>query len=271
MTTGGSLASAAALGVLVLALSCGSNTTDAVTSPTSTSTLDADRALVSARVLTAVDGVTIDVELGGGVQRVRYLGVELPADGAEPQVIAEQAREYNRFLVEGKTVQLETDPAVSDQVGALVRYVYVAGEMVNRALITNGHATVSDDPPAFTHRSDFLVAQENAQAGSRGVWKSAGPTPGPQQASAITPNPTSVPQFGGGTLPPPPRSGGPCDYSPSSQPKIKGNLDERTGERVYLVPDSLFYVTTIVDESKGDRWFCLEEEAIAAGFHAAKR
>jgi micrococcal nuclease len=255
---------------LVLALSCGSNSTDAVPSPTSTLTLDADRSLVSARVLAVVDGVTIDVELGGRVQRVRYLGIELPMDSAEPPFNAEQAREYNRFLVEGKTVQIETDAVGSDEAGRLVRYVYVAGEMVNRALITNGYATVSDDPPVFLHRRGFLEAQENAQDGLRGVWKSVGPTPGPQQASAVAPSPTSVPRFGGGTLPRP-RSDRPCDYSPSSQPRIKANLDERTGERVYLVPDSLFYVTTIVDESKGDRWFCLEEEAIAAGFRKAKR
>ena len=124
--------------------------------------------------------------------------------------------------------------------------------------------------PIFLHRSGFLEVQENARAGLRGVWKRVGPTPGPQQASAVTPSPTSVPQFGGGTLPRP-RYDRPCDYSPSSQPRIKANLDERTGERVYLVPDSLLYVTTIVDESKGDRWFCFEKEAVAAGFHKAKR
>jgi micrococcal nuclease len=232
--------------------------------------LDADRSLVSARVLAVVDGVTIDVDLDGRVQRVRYLGIELPVDSAESPVIGEQAREYNRFLVEGKTVQIETDAVVSDEAGTLARYVYVAGEMVNRSLITNGYAAVSDAPPIFLHRSDFLEVQENARAGLRGIWKRVGPTPGPQRASAVTPSPTSVPQFGGGTLPRH-RSDRPCDYSPSSQPRIKGNLDERTGERVYLVPDSLFYVTTIVDESNGDRWFCLEDEAIAAGFRKAKR
>ena len=52
---------------------------------------------------------------------------------------------------------------------------------------------------------------------------------------------------------------------------IKGNMDSRTGARIYYLPGNLFYSTTVTDEAQGDMWFCTEEEAIAAGWQKAKR
>jgi hypothetical protein len=79
-----------------------------------------------------------------------------------------------------------------------------------------------------------------------------------------------VPPFGGGTLPST-GVGTACDYSGTSQPVIKGNVDERNGELAYHVPGGLFYESTSVDEAQGDRWFCLEMEAVASGFKRSKR
>jgi endonuclease YncB( thermonuclease family) len=51
---------------------------------------------------------------------------------------------------------------------------------------------------------------------------------------------------------------------------IKGNIS-RSGERIYHVPGQQHYERTRVDESSGERWFCSEEEAQAAGWRRAKR
>jgi endonuclease YncB( thermonuclease family) len=48
---------------------------------------------------------------------------------------------------------------------------------------------------------------------------------------------------------------------------IKGNIN-REGERIYHVPGSRSYDETVIDESKGERWFCTEEEARRAGWRA---
>jgi hypothetical protein len=47
---------------------------------------------------------------------------------------------------------------------------------------------------------------------------------------------------------------------------IKGNISMRTGERIYHVPGGEFYNLTVISPGKGERWFCSEDEARAAGW-----
>ena len=46
---------------------------------------------------------------------------------------------------------------------------------------------------------------------------------------------------------------------------IKGNRSS-SGERIFHTPDSAYYDRTEIDESKGEVWFCTEEDAISAGW-----
>jgi hypothetical protein len=50
---------------------------------------------------------------------------------------------------------------------------------------------------------------------------------------------------------------------------IKGNISI-SGERIYHTPEQRYYDKTLVNRSKGERWFCTEDEAIAAGWRKAK-
>jgi len=52
---------------------------------------------------------------------------------------------------------------------------------------------------------------------------------------------------------------------------IKGNISVDTGNKVYHVPGAEDYESTVIDPSKGERWFCTESEAIANGWHKAPR
>lgn len=47
--------------------------------------------------------------------------------------------------------------------------------------------------------------------------------------------------------------------------QIKGNIN-RNGGRIYHVPGARDYGPTHIDESKGERWFCSEDEALKAGW-----
>ena len=47
--------------------------------------------------------------------------------------------------------------------------------------------------------------------------------------------------------------------------QIKGNIS-RSGERIYHVPGARDYGPTRIDENKGERWFCSEDEALKAGW-----
>jgi hypothetical protein len=50
---------------------------------------------------------------------------------------------------------------------------------------------------------------------------------------------------------------------------IKGNIN-RKGDHIYHAPGRSSYGATKINESKGERWFCSEEEAIAAGWRAPR-
>ena len=41
------------------------------------------------------------------------------------------------------------------------------------------------------------------------------------------------------------------------------------GDRIYHLPGSDSYDITVIDERSGERWFCSEAEARAAGWRAA--
>jgi uncharacterized 2Fe-2S/4Fe-4S cluster protein (DUF4445 family) len=52
---------------------------------------------------------------------------------------------------------------------------------------------------------------------------------------------------------------------------IKGNISINTGERIYHVPGQEHYDETIISPQHGERWFCTETEARAAGWRRARR
>ena len=50
---------------------------------------------------------------------------------------------------------------------------------------------------------------------------------------------------------------------------IKGNVSTQ-GERIYHVPGQKYYNETRISASHGERWFCSEEEARAAGWRRSR-
>jgi hypothetical protein len=50
---------------------------------------------------------------------------------------------------------------------------------------------------------------------------------------------------------------------------IKGNINSK-GERIYHVPGGRAYASTLIDATRGERWFCSEAEAQAAGWRPTK-
>jgi len=52
---------------------------------------------------------------------------------------------------------------------------------------------------------------------------------------------------------------------------IKGNISQLTGEGINHIPGGGYYAETIIDQSAGERWFCSEAEARAAGWRTSKR
>ena len=58
--------------------------------------------------------------------------------------------------------------------------------------------------------------------------------------------------------------------APSPECVIKGNVNRR-GERIYHLPGQLNYAQINMAKGLGERWFCTEVEAEAAGWRKATR
>jgi len=61
----------------------------------------------------------------------------------------------------------------------------------------------------------------------------------------------------------------PRPQEPRTACLIKGNVNSK-GERIYHMPGQHYYNKTQIDEGKGERWFCTEQEAAGAGWRKAK-
>ncbi|MDR9776900.1 hypothetical protein RJJ65_30455 [Rhizobium hidalgonense] len=57
----------------------------------------------------------------------------------------------------------------------------------------------------------------------------------------------------------------------ASRCNIKGNVSIGSGERIYHVPGQEYYDETKISPQYGERWFCSEAEARAAGWRRAGR
>lgn len=95
----------------------------------------------------------------------------------------------------------------------------------------------------------------------------AATTIAPAQAQQRSPQPRPNTQQG---------SGGRSVTPPDPNCPIKGNISQAgsgqsTGRRLYHVPGMQDYDRTVIDPARGERWFCTEAEAQAAGWTRAPR
>jgi micrococcal nuclease len=201
-------------------------------------------------VTRVVDGDTIDVELNGAVVRIRYIGIDTPETvdpGSPVECFGPQASDRNRALVEGRSVELEKDVSETDRFGRLLRYVYAGGQMVNEQLVLEGYANASTFPPDVKYQARFTDAERTARENGRGLWTACMSTVAPTTGGCAK-----------GCVTPPPE----C--------RIKGNINSE-GVKIYHVPSGEFYDATVIDTSKGERWFCTPQEAVANGWRASQR
>jgi micrococcal nuclease len=168
---GPSLGAVLLLAVLVVAVVRGCGDDDAPGGgATAADTPTADE--VTGEVVEVTDGDTIEVELDGRVDDVRYIGVDTPE--VDPSIGVEcfgaDASELNARLVEGERVRLVFDAERRDRYGRLLAYVYVGDTFVNAELLRRGAARTLTIAPNDSFADRFAqLAQEAANAG-RGLW-----------------------------------------------------------------------------------------------------
>ena len=52
--------------------------------------------------------------------------------------------------------------------------------------------------------------------------------------------------------------------------RIKGNISMNSGERIYHMPSQEYYDETVISLSKGEKWFCSEDDARKAGWRKSR-
>lgn len=198
----------------------------------------------TARVIRIIDGDTVQIE---GGQKIRYIGIDTP-EIVDPrsavQCYAYEASLKNRELVEGKSVILDKDISETDKYGRLLRYVFVDNLFINDYLVREGYAYASSYPPDVKYQNQLQKAEQEARDNNRGLWSQCG------QNDQIKPGLPSI-------------------TVPESGCQIKGNISS-SGEKIYHLPSQRYYDKTVIDETKGERWFCSEEDAISAGWRKSK-
>ncbi|TGS89671.1 thermonuclease family protein [Mesorhizobium sp. M3A.F.Ca.ET.174.01.1.1] len=204
-----------------------------------------------------IDGDT--VEIAG--QRVRFNGIDAPesrqycddAKGFEYPCGRRAAQALDEFLAASRPIHCTF--VDRDRYGRLVANCERAdGRNVQRWLVEQGLAL---DWPRYSNGA-FSVEQGLAKAARRGVWQGKFDQPwdwreaNAEKVETVTEQSTGFDFLGSGCT-------------------IKGNISVSTGEHIYHMPGQEHYDETVITRGKGERWFCSEAEARAAGWRKARR
>jgi micrococcal nuclease len=129
----------------------------------------------TATVMRVVDGDTIVVRTRAGRdERVRYIGVDTP-ESVKPdspvECFGHEASDFNRRLVEGRSVRLVPDQEPEDRYGRTLAFVYVGPTLVNAELLRRGYARTIEIPPNTSKAAEFGRLQSVAMRTNTGLWK----------------------------------------------------------------------------------------------------
>ena len=194
-----------------------------------------------------IDGDTIEI----GNQRIRLHGTDAPEAGQVCEVDGKPWRcgqEATLALANiiGRTwvTCVERD---KDRYGRIIAVCMVGGPRgldIGSRMVSEGWAL------AYRRYSkDYVEAEDAAKEAGNGLWRGTFIPPwewrrGKRLASEAANDNRECP--------------------------IKGNIGKR-GAHIYHMPGGSYYSRTKINEGKGERWFCTEDEAIAAGWRRSKR
>ena len=205
-----------------------------------------------------IDGDSILV----GRVEVRLHGIDAPEakqtcvlDGVR-WPCGRQATRALRNLIEGRVVVC--DERDRDNYGRVVAVCRHDGTNVNAWLVANGWAMAYR-----RHSLAYVHPESEARSARRGIWRGDFVAPWDwRQTEAAGARDTALPSRTAQT-----RSQRPA-FAPGGC-NIKGNISYNSGRRLYHMPGDPDYADTRISVARGERWFCSEAEARAAGWQPA--
>jgi endonuclease YncB( thermonuclease family) len=188
-----------------------------------------------------IDGDTFDV----GDVRVRLYGVDAVEQSQTCRT--EQGVEWNCGAWVAEKVatlfggrNLDCEAVDTDRYGRVVARCFWDGADIAETLVGTG---VVRAYPRYSQ--DYVALEAEARAQSFGLWSGTALAPEVYRHRIVA--------------------------APKLAPTgcaIKGNISKQG--RLYHLPGSKWYDKTGIDETSGERWFCSESEATAAGWRKAR-
>jgi micrococcal nuclease len=130
------------------------------------------------KVRRIISGDTFELEDG---QKVTYIGIEFPEELKGETKVHKDAVEYQRKLMQGRTVNLIFGPQKNDDKGRTLAYVFIGKEMfVNADLVMNGYARVKPSTVNTEYTKLFLRLQDFAKRSMLGMWDAGSAAPAGQ-------------------------------------------------------------------------------------------
>lgn len=192
-------------------------------------------------VARVIDGDTLAI----GEVRIRLHGIDAPEMGqpcADMRGRELACGEMSKAALSAMAVGNMTCEARDlDRYGRIVAVCRVAGRDLNAAMVAQGAAFAY-----AKYSKDYVQIEARARREGRGFWRAGVQVPAQYRASKYdAPAPVAV-----------------------TGCTIKGNISK--SGHIYHVEGSRSYAKTRIDTTKGERWFCSEAEARAAGWRAPR-
>jgi len=212
-----------------------------------------------------VDGDTVQI----GTVKIRLQGIDAPETdqlcldrNGKRWTCGIEARDRLIQKAGGKIWTCNTSSI--DPYGRALAMCEVEGADINRWLVREGWAM------SFVRYSHIYDVDERAARQAQvGLWSGAFISPWDWRSRSKTTEilgAVSVPKDAQSILLSPASAIEP----PTPECAIKGNVT-RSGECIYHLPGGRYYNAVKMDQSKGKRWFCSQEEAEAAGCRRSKQ
>jgi endonuclease YncB( thermonuclease family) len=191
------------------------------------------------------DGDTLRI----GATKIRLFGVDAPEKaqtcGDWDCGLAAKARLV--ALTSGREVTCVSRD--TDKYGRTVATCRAGGVDLGGALVAEGLAW------AFTRYSaDYVAIEAEARRRGRGVWRVTAEAPWDYRAEVKAEQNRAADARASAEA-------GNC--------RVKGNVSA-DGERIYHLPGTAIYGKVRISTAKGERWFCDESAALAAGWRPVK-
>jgi endonuclease YncB( thermonuclease family) len=194
----------------------------------------------------AVDGDTL--EIAGDT--VRIFGIDAPEhgqtcareDGSGWDCGSWAAKELARRL---RGTRVTCEGGERDRYGRLVATCTAGGEDVAEGLVRDGVAFAY-----LKYSQRYLADEKQAAVAGAGLWQGRAARPEDFRAEAAAALQASAAAVPGGCA-------------------IKGNIS--ASGQIYHLPGQEDHAATRISAAKGERWFCSEAEAQAAGWRRARR